>query len=132
MNFDEWLKGEVAKIRKIDAALQAEYGTIKEEYRRWLFEDAREPWGFVRSRQPSASDQGEHRQEQAKDHGEKKESTPAARPITEKQLALINKHMKGRLGPEIAAMIRKTGKPLEGLSTSEASAIIDFIMDGGK
>lgn len=120
MNFDEWLNEEIAKLKRISTKLKEEFNTVDRDYQKWLFEDAKEPWGFSRQKpMPAAASQ---KQEDRKDF----------RPITAKQVDLINRHMKGNLGPRIAAMIGKTGKPLEGLSTSEASAIIDFIMGGGK
>ena len=47
MNFDEWLKGEIEKLDKIKDALKEKYGNVDRDYQEWLFEDAREPWGFV-------------------------------------------------------------------------------------
>ena len=47
MNFDEWLKGEIEKLDKIKDVLKEKYGNVDRDYQEWLFEDAREPWGFV-------------------------------------------------------------------------------------
>ena len=47
MNFDEWLKGEIEKLDKIKDALKEKYGNVDRDYQEWLFEDAKEPWGFV-------------------------------------------------------------------------------------
>lgn len=47
MNFDEWLKGEMEKLDKIRDELKEKYGNVDRDYQEWLFEDAKEPWGFV-------------------------------------------------------------------------------------
>ena len=47
MNFEEWLKGEIEKLDKIRDVLKEKYGNIDRDYQEWLFEDAKEPWGFV-------------------------------------------------------------------------------------
>ena len=47
MNFDEWLKQEMDKLDKIRNALKERHGTVDRDYQEWLFEDAKEPWGFV-------------------------------------------------------------------------------------
>ena len=47
MNFDEWLKGEIEKLDKIKDVLKEKYGNVDRDYQEWLFEDAKEPWGFV-------------------------------------------------------------------------------------
>ena len=48
MNFDEWLKREMEKLDKIREALKEKHGTVDRDYQEWLFEDAKEPWGFAR------------------------------------------------------------------------------------
>ncbi|MBX8642990.1 MAG: hypothetical protein KIY10_10500 [Thermoplasmata archaeon] len=48
MNFDEWLKREMEKLDKIREALKEKHGTVDRDYQEWLFEDAKEPWGFTR------------------------------------------------------------------------------------
>ena len=47
MNFEEWMKQEMDKLDKIRNALKERYGTVDRDYQEWLFEDAKEPWGFV-------------------------------------------------------------------------------------
>ena len=47
MNFDEWLKGEIEKLDKIKDVLKEKYGNVDRDYQEWLFEDAKESWGFV-------------------------------------------------------------------------------------
>jgi hypothetical protein len=47
MNFEEWLKGEIEKLDKIKDVLKEKYGNVDRDYQEWLFEDAKEPWGFV-------------------------------------------------------------------------------------
>ena len=47
MNFEEWLKQEMDKLDKIRNALKERHGTVDRDYQEWLFEDAKEPWGFV-------------------------------------------------------------------------------------
>ena len=47
MNFEEWLKQEMDKLDKIYKALKERHGTVDRDYQEWLFEDAKEPWGFV-------------------------------------------------------------------------------------
>ena len=48
MNFEEWLKQEMDKLEKIRTALKERHGTVDRDYQEWLFEDAKEPWGFVK------------------------------------------------------------------------------------
>ena len=47
MNFEEWLKQEMDKLDKIRNALKERHGTVDRDYQEWLFEDAKEPRGFV-------------------------------------------------------------------------------------
>lgn len=47
MNFDEWLSKEIEKLDQIRHALKEKHGTVDRDYQQWLFEDAKEPWGFV-------------------------------------------------------------------------------------
>lgn len=47
MNFDEWLKAEMDKLVKIQDELKMKYGSVDNEILKILFEDAKEPWGFV-------------------------------------------------------------------------------------
>ena len=49
MNFEEWLKQEMDKLEKIRTALKERHGTVDRDYQEWLFEDAKEPWGFAKS-----------------------------------------------------------------------------------
>lgn len=125
MNFDEWLKGEIEKIKDIRATLLKEIGSVDRDYEHWLFEDANARWGFMKARQPGSAPPA-----QEKHPPEQKQPAEKFRPITEKQKTLIEKHLKGRAAPEITAMIRKTGKPLDKLSSGEASGIIEFIFGG--
>lgn len=123
MEFDEWLNKEIGKLKRISVRLKEEFGTIDRDYQKWLFEDAKEPFGF--------SKQKPDRAEGGSPPGNGSQSRREY-PLSEKQKAAIAKHLDGKLGPEIAAMIKKTGKPLDRLSTSEASVILDFIFGGGK
>ncbi len=47
MIFDEWLKAEMGKLEKIQDELKMKYGSVDNEILKILFEDAKEPWGFV-------------------------------------------------------------------------------------
>ena len=126
MNFDEWLNEEIAKLRRISVRLREEFGSVDRDYQEWLFMDAREPWGFARNRQPdrnsgTGGNASHSRQDQAQ----------SAHPISAKQKATIERHLQGKLGSQIAILIAKTGKPLDRLSSSEASDIISLIFKGG-
>ncbi len=154
MEFKVWLEQEINKLKAINAALEREFGSVSRDYQQWLFEDAREPWGFVKNRRQdngagnsaassntnAGSDEGSA--SRAGDTGAPKGhddsgkgvqgSQKGPHPISPKQLALIQRHMQGKLGPEIARMIKTTGKPLDQLTSSEASGVIDFILGGGR
>ena len=72
MNFDEWLKGEIEKLDKIKDVLKERYGTVDRDYQEWLFEDAKESWGFV---QKGNANHGERNDERVANGSEKVAAT---------------------------------------------------------
>ena len=94
MNFDEWLRHEISKLKKINAELKEEFSTIDRDYQQWLFEDAKEPWGFARNRQQADRNSGTGRN--ASHSGQ--DQAQSARPITAKQKDIIETHLQGKLG----------------------------------
>ena len=118
MEYIDWLKKEIGKLKTISAELKTEFGAIDREYLTLLFEDSKEPWGFVVRNQPG---------NQAPGNLDKK----TERPLSDKQLAIIQKHLTGKNGPQVAEMISALNKSLDRLSVHEASEIIDTIFKGG-
>ena len=72
MNFEEWLKQEMDKLEKIRTALKERHGTVDRDYQEWLFEDAKEPWGFVQKGNVT------HAAANQKDKGEEKSTSGKA------------------------------------------------------
>ena len=58
MIFDEWLKGEMDKLVKIQDELKMKYGSVDNEILKLLFEDAKEPWGFQNKERQSEKKDG--------------------------------------------------------------------------
>jgi hypothetical protein len=149
MNFREYTVENIDRIVMIREELKKRFGVIDRDLELLLVKAAVEPWGFAKNRQPKGevnssltgnsgtqkpgspvSASANSSNGEGKDHqNDQKQGT---HPISWKQKDLILNHLEGRLGPEIARMIAKTCKPLDGLSSSEASTIIDFILRGGR
>ena len=73
MNFEEWLKGEIEKLDKIKDVLKEKYGNVDRDYQTWLFEDAKEPWGFVQKGSVT------HAAANQKDKGEEKSTSASGK-----------------------------------------------------
>ena len=73
MNFEEWLKQEMDKLEKIRTALKERHGTVDRDYQAWLFEDAKEPWGFVQKGNVT------HAAANQKDKGEEKSTSASGK-----------------------------------------------------
>jgi len=122
MNFEEYVKESIEHVVKIREKLKETFGNIDRDLELILVKAAVEPWGLVKApRQPQAA---------SGESGNRTAGHDEEHPLTEKQSAIIVKHLSGSKGAMIMSMIGETGKPLEKLSSREASRIIDMIFNG--
>ena len=128
MNFEEfrnWVKDGIKEIGIIRDELKASYGNIDRDLELIMVRAAIQPWGLAKSPQATGSkEQGSTQQS----GGNQK----SYRRLSDKQKAIIDEHLHGKLGAQVSALINKSGKPIDELSVQEASDIIDFIFRGGK
>jgi hypothetical protein len=128
MNFEEfrnWVKDGIKEIGIIRDELKASYGNIDRDLELIMVRAAIQPWGLAKSPQANAQKEQGNTQQRA---GNQK----SYRRLSDKQKAIIDEHLHGKIGGQVSAMLNKSGKPIDELSVQEASDIIDFIFRGGK
>lgn len=148
MNFRDYTVENIDRIVMIREELRKRFGAIDRDIELIMVKAAIEPWGLLRVRQQkgegNSSVTGNSKTQKSgsamstntnsssgngKDHrNERKQSNP----ISPKQLNIIQEHLSGKLGQKIAVLIAETGRPLDRLTSSEASKIITFIFGGGR
>ena len=126
MNFEEYIDESIEHVVKIRDKLKARFGAIDRDLELIMVRAAIQPWGLAKSSQQAtgSKDQGSNQQ------GSGNQKT--YRRLSDKQKAIIDEHLKGKIGAQVSALINKSGKPLDQLSIQEASDIIEFIFAGGK
>ena len=126
MNFEEYIDESIEHVVKIRDKLKARFGAIDRDLELIMVRAAIQPWGLAKSPQQAAGlkDQGSTQQ----GNGNQK----SYRRLSDKQRAIIDEHLHGKLGAQVSALLNKSGKPIDQLSIQEASEIIDFIFSGGK
>ena len=129
MNFEEYIDENIEHVAKIREKLKARFGAIDRDLELLLVKAAVEPWGLVKG--------GQQIEEVTKGrgnmhYGSNGDQKSYGRQLSEKQKKILEQHLKGELGPQVAARINKTKKPIDQLSVQEASEIIDFIFKGVK
>ena len=129
MNFEEfrnWVKDGIKEVSIIRDELKASYGNVDRDLEMIMVRAAIQPWGLAKSSQQAtgSKDQGSNQQ------GSGNQKT--YRRLSDKQKAIIDEHLNGKIGVQVSALINKSGKPLDQLSIQEASDIIEFIFAGGK
>ena len=126
MNFEEYIDESIEHVVKIRDKLKARFGAIDRDLELIMVRSAIQPWGLAKSPQQAtgSKDQGSNQQ------GSGNQKT--YRRLSDKQKAIIDEHLNGKIGVQVSALINKSGKPLDQLSIQEASDIIEFIFAGGK
>ena len=127
MNFEEfrnWVKDGIKEVGIIRDEMKTAYGNVDRDLEMIMVRAAIQPWGIAKGSQQSGvmGDQGAQQGANQKSY----------RRISDKQKAVIEEHLKGKLGSQVSAKLNRMGKPIDQLSVEEASDLIDFIFSGGK